>query len=207
MASPWTPTLSTFDMLKFFLLFFAIQGVLFTLELMRPVRRLLIEPFTAGLAGLSAWIVGLFDSGVQSSGIVLHHVPRDFAVSIEAGCNGVEAMIVLAAAVLAFPASWKHKVYGLLLGFAAIQVLNLVRIISLFYLGQWNYDVFQWAHLYLWQALIMLDALIFWLVWIRMLPRSQKALFSGSGAAAEPGNNKAARVSQTQSSRKKRRKK
>ena len=30
--------------------------------------------------------------------------PANFAVSIEAGCNGVEATIVLAAAILAFPA-------------------------------------------------------------------------------------------------------
>jgi hypothetical protein len=43
-------------------------------------------------------------------------------------------------------------------------------VISLFYLGQWNRDVFEWAHLYVWQALIMLDVLIVWLVWVRMLP-------------------------------------
>jgi len=176
-------------MLKFFVLFFAIQGVLFTLELWHPVRRAVIEPFTAGLAGLSAWIVGLFDSGVVSSGIILYHVPNDFAVSIEAGCNGVEAMIILAAAILAFPASWKHKLIGLVLGFVAIQSLNLVRIVSLFYLGQWDYQIFQWTHLYLWQALIMLDALIFWLVWIRLLPRPQKAASflaaSSSGAVVQ----------------------
>jgi hypothetical protein len=29
---------------------------------------------------------------------------------------------------------------------------------------------FEWAHLYLWQALIMLDALIVWMLWIRALP-------------------------------------
>ncbi len=127
---------------------------------------------------LSAWIIGLFDSGVVSSGIVLTHVPNNFAVRIEAGCNGVEAMIILIAAILAFPASWKHKAIGLVLGFAAIQFLNLVRIISLFYIGQWNHAVFEWSHLYLWQALILLDALIFWLVWVRMLPRETKSPFA-----------------------------
>ena len=52
-----------------------------------------------------------------------------------------------------------------------MQGLNIVRVISLFYLGQWNCDVFEWAHLYVWQALIMLDVLIVWLVWVRTLPR------------------------------------
>jgi exosortase H (IPTLxxWG-CTERM-specific) len=157
-------------MLRFFLLFLSIQAVLFVLELWQPVREAVIIPFTAGLAALSAWLVGLFDDGVVASGIVLTHVPNNFAVRIEAGCNGVEAMIILIAAILAFPASWKHKVMGLTLGFVAIQALNLARIISLFYIGQWNYAVFEWSHLYLWQALILLDALIFWLVWVRMLP-------------------------------------
>jgi hypothetical protein len=31
--------------------------------------------------------------------------------------------------------------------------------------------VFEWAHLYVWQALIMLDVLVVWLIWVRTLPR------------------------------------
>ena len=56
-------------------------------------------------------------------------------------------------------------------GILAVQGLNVVRVISLFYLGQWNYQVFEWAHLYVWQALIMLDVLVVWLIWVRTLPR------------------------------------
>jgi hypothetical protein len=29
--------------------------------------------------------------------------------------------------------------------------------------------VFEFAHLYLWQALIMLDVLVVWLLWVRYL--------------------------------------
>jgi exosortase H (IPTLxxWG-CTERM-specific) len=69
----------------------------------------------------------------------------------------------------AFPSGWKHKLIGLGAGFVAIQVLNVLRVISLFYLGQWNMDIFNFAHTYLWQALIMLDVLAVWLIWIRAL--------------------------------------
>jgi hypothetical protein len=31
--------------------------------------------------------------------------------------------------------------------------------------------VFEWAHQYVWQALIMLDVLIVWLIWVRRIPR------------------------------------
>ena len=48
---------------------------------------------------------------------------------------------------------------GIVAGLAAVQALNVVRVVSLFYLGQWDTSAFEWAHLYLWQALIMLDVL------------------------------------------------
>jgi len=77
--------------------------------------------------------------------------------------------------MLAFPAPWRHKLAGLGIGIAAVQGLNIVRVISLFYLGQWNRDVFEWAHLYVWQALIMLDVLIVWLIWVRTLTSMHRA--------------------------------
>jgi exosortase H (IPTLxxWG-CTERM-specific) len=94
-----------------------------------------------------------------------------FAVSIEAGCNGVEASIVLVAGVLAFPANWRQRTAAITLGFLAIQLLNILRIVSLFYLGQWNYDVFEWTHLYLWPVLIMLDVLLVFALYLRWLSR------------------------------------
>lgn len=126
----------------------------------------------------------LFDSNVIAYGKILQSTSNGFAVSIEAGCNGIEAAIVLIAAMLAFPAPWKHRVIGILSGLLAVQLLNVVRVISLFYLGQWSLEVFNWAHLYLWQALIMLDVLIVWLVWIRMLP----APSSSSGTPPPPAD-------------------
>jgi len=158
-------------MLRFFLIFLVIQGVLFTTEMLQPVQNLVVIPFTEGVAAVSAWLVLLFDPNVVSEGIVLRDVTNGFAVAIQAGCNGVEATIVLVAAMLAFPSPWKHKLGGILIGFLLVQALNLVRIISLFYIGQWNMQVFEWMHLYLWQALIMLDVLIIFLVWLRYLPR------------------------------------
>mgnify|MGYP003693538809 CR=1 FL=1 len=63
-----------------------------------------------------------------------------------------------------------------------MQGLNIVRVISLFYLGQWNMQVFEWAHLYVWQALIMLDVLVVWLVWVA----PAAAVTAGSGRPGGP---------------------
>ncbi|MCC7325258.1 MAG: exosortase H [Burkholderiales bacterium] len=158
-------------MARFFVLFIVLLAILFGLELTPWGQRLVVVPWTNALAAIATSIVTLFDANVVASGKVIRSVGNGFAVSIEAGCNGVEATLVLFAAILAFPAPWKHKVLGLLIGTLAVQLLNIVRVISLFYIGQWNFDVFEWAHLYAWQALIMLDVLVVWLIWVRRVPR------------------------------------
>jgi exosortase H (IPTLxxWG-CTERM-specific) len=162
-------------MFRFITLFLLYLCVLFALEVLQTVDAHVILPFTAAIAKVSVWIVGHFDPNAVSFGKVLQSTSNGFAISIERGCNGVEAVIILVSAMLAFPAPWKNRLAGIALGFVAIQALNLVRIISLFYLGQWNRTWFEWFHLYLWQALIVLDALVAFLVWLRYLPREPAA--------------------------------
>ena len=161
-------------MLRFMLLFLAILAVLFAAELLQPVDRHVIVPFTSAIAQVCVWIVHTFDPHAIAYGKILQSTSDGFAISIERGCNGVEAVIILVAAMLAFPAPWKHKLAGIGVGFVAIQAMNLLRIISLFYLGQWNRTWFDWFHLYLWQALIVLDALVVFLFWLRWLPREAR---------------------------------
>lgn len=168
-------------MLRFFLIFLLIQGSLFVAELTKPVQEAFVTPFTEGIAAISAWLVKLFDSSVISQGIVIRNMDNGFAVAIQAGCNGVEATIVLIAAMVAFPSPWRWKLIGISVGFLAIQFMNLLRIITLFYLGQWNQTAFEWAHLYIWQALIMLDVLLVFLIWLRLLPK-----VSGDPLAPQP---------------------
>ena len=157
-------------MARLLILFVVVLVGLFAAELTPPVQRAVVLPWTAGLTQLSAALITLFDPQVAAFGKVLQSRANGFAVSIEAGCNGIEAALVLVAAMLAFPATWKQRAIGIASGLAAVQALNVVRVVSLFYLGQWSPRAFEWSHLYLWQALIMLDVLIVWLMWIRMLP-------------------------------------
>jgi len=163
-------------MLRFFLGFLLLQALLFGLELTPWVQQWFVIPWTDTLATISAGLVKVFDPTVIAEGNVLRSAHNGFAVAIEAGCNGVEATIVLVAAMLAFPAPWKRKLLGLAIGIVAVQGLNVVRVISLFYLGQWSFDLFEFAHQYVWQALIMLDVLVVWLLWVRTLPRAAPAL-------------------------------
>jgi exosortase H (IPTLxxWG-CTERM-specific) len=162
-------------MIRFLLLFVLIMGVLFGAQLTPWGQTHFVEPWTTSLATICQKIVAAFDPNVTAVGKILRSTTNGFAVSIEAGCNGVEATIVLLAAILAFPAPWKYKLIGFIAGVFAVQGLNIIRVISLFYLGQWSMKWFEWAHLYVWQALIMLDVLIVFLIWIRRVPLEPRA--------------------------------
>lgn len=158
-------------MVRFFFLFVFLLLALFGFRITNFARDHVTLPFTAVLADVSGWLITLFDPNVVAEGIIIRSLTNGFAVGIAPGCDGIEAVIILVAAVMAFPAPWKHKIVGVVIGFFAIQALNLVRIISLFYMGQYSQVMFDWFHLYLWQALIVLDALAVWLIWLRYLPR------------------------------------
>ena len=91
-------------MIRFFIAFVVLQAVLFGAELTPWAQRFFVVPWTNALAAISAGLVTLVDPDVVALGKILRSTRNGFAVSIEAGCNGVEATIVLLAAVLAFPA-------------------------------------------------------------------------------------------------------
>ncbi len=166
-------------MTKFLIIFLVTLLTLFSVEMLTPVQHGVIQPFTTSLATLSSLLILPFDDGVISQGRILRDVATGFAVSIESGCNGVEAAIVLIAGVLAFPARWQQKLIAIALGFIAIQALNILRIVSLFYLGQWNYTVFEWTHLYFWPVLIMIDVLVVFAIYLKWLASVEpKALTS-----------------------------
>ena len=163
-------------MAKFLLIFCSVLAVLFAIEMLNPVQEAVIHPFTAVLADVSTAVILPFDDTVIAQGRILRDATTGFAVSIEAGCNGVEAAIVLIAGIVAFPASIQHKAVAILAGFLFVQALNIVRIISLFYLGQWNYTVFEWFHLYLWPVLIMLDVLVVFAIYLQWLGKRHPEL-------------------------------
>src|SRR5436305_1539405 len=122
-----------------------------------------IEPLTGGIARVSGAVLNVLGQKVTMTGTVIRS-PR-FAVNIRNGCNGVEAMLIFLAAVLAFPASWKSRLAGLGLGIAAIQVVNLIRVVVLFLTGVYFPKIFDTSHTVIWQTIVILFGVMLWIFW------------------------------------------
>lgn len=89
-----------------------------------------------------------------------------FSITIKRGCDAFEPSWLFCAAVLAFPASWRRRLSGMAIGVAVILALNLIRIVSLYYVGLHLPGFFETIHLEVWPVIFMLVALLLWLNWI-----------------------------------------
>jgi exosortase H (IPTLxxWG-CTERM-specific) len=164
---------------RFVLLFGVSLAVLFGLLLAPPTEPAVIR-FTRGLVTVSAALIRLFGGHAVAIGDLLENPGTHFAIQMAYGCNGAHVTILLWAAVLAFPASWMQKAKGLAAGTAAIHAVNLIRFISLFYVGQYNRAWFDFAHLYLWESLMMLDTLVIFWTWAYFVRKSAAAKHANS---------------------------
>jgi exosortase/archaeosortase family protein len=77
--------------------------------------------------------------------------------------------------VLAFPASWAARGIGVGLGLVAIQAINLVRVVSLFWIGRHYPAVFQASHGLVWQSIVVLCGVVLFFVWAGRVPRPAPA--------------------------------
>ncbi len=116
--------------------------------------------FSAKAAGL---LLSLFGSAVRVSNDLL--TGNGISVRVSKGCDGLTASVIFVAAVAAFRASWKAKVLGATVGFAAIQILNVLRVVALFLTLAYFPHYFEDMHIYVMQALVIAFGVVLWFVW------------------------------------------
>lgn len=149
--------------IRFLCLFLTILGLSFTVVALRPINDAVVVPFTAVVARISGFVLGIFGEQAVVTGCVVSS-PR-FAVTIYNGCNGLITSLIFISGVLAFPARWPAKVIGVVGGLLAIQLINLIRIVCLFYIGVFLPQYFDDAHIFIWQSLVVLFGISLWIVW------------------------------------------
>jgi exosortase H (IPTLxxWG-CTERM-specific) len=148
---------------RFLVLFVGFLVFVFAVVALRPVDEALVVPYTGLIARLAGAILSLLGEDTVVRGCEIAS-PR-FTVVVYNGCNGVVTSLIFAAAVLAYPATWRARLAGLLAGLVAIQVVNQVRIVSLFYVGVFLPRYFNEAHVLVWQSIVILSGVSLWLLW------------------------------------------
>jgi exosortase/archaeosortase family protein len=101
--------------------YFPYQGVL---ALLRAV-------YLALYAHLAGAAIRIFDPTVQVHGT---HIVGRTAFEFAMNCDAMDVTLLFAAAVFAFPASWRRRLVGFGCAMAGIAVLNVSRVVVLYLL-------------------------------------------------------------------------
>lgn len=130
-----------------------------------PISRSVQGPLERFLAFMTGSFLGWFNPTVSIRGTTISI--EGFTANIVPACTGLFTMTIYVAAVLAYPCTFKRKGQGILIGVLGILALNWVRINSLLLIGAYWNAVFDFAHLVIWQSLIVFFAAFLWLFWVQ----------------------------------------
>lgn len=130
-----------------------------------------LDGFQRFIASATGFLVNLLGGNVSVYGNSVFS--SSFSMYVVAQCTGVAPMIIFLAAVLAYPSRIRDKAIGMALGLLALFVLNLIRMFSLFHIGSAFPSFLHTAHFLLWQSLIILAALTFWILWVGRLAHAR----------------------------------
>jgi len=148
---------------KFLALFLTLLALAFSVLSLQAVDAAVVAPYTGAVASAAGAVLSLLGEDVAVRGFEI--VSPRFSVAVYNGCNGLVTGVIFASAVVAFPATWRARMIGLLTGLVALQVVNQVRIVSLFYVGVFLPRFFNEAHILVWQSVVILSGVCLWLLW------------------------------------------
>lgn len=128
--------------------------------------------YTQGVVLVTAEILTALHIEASCVGSIIH-LPS-ISLDVRFGCNGLEAVMIYSIAVLAFPATWRRKVYGIVGGFLIIQVVNIVRIVGLAYAAVNFRSIFEYIHIYVAQGIMIAIALGTFFLYLAFLKNNEK---------------------------------
>ena len=146
------------------------------------IDRHVVVPLTVAITQVSSVLLSLLGMPNTPTDTVITG-ENGFAINILNGCNGIYVSAIVLSAILAFPSTLKEKLIGLAIGIPGIQAINLVRIITLYFIALHRPDLFEQYHIYVWQSIVIILSMGIWLFWAEALVASPARLGNGSGEA------------------------
>ena len=150
-------------LVKAYVIFFACVFSFYTLLRTSILRDYVAEPLAVAFTAVGGFVLNLLSFRATATGTMLR--VEGFAAQIDDVCTGIFVVAIYLSAVLAYPSRAREKLKGLLLGASTILILNLIRVVSLMYIGRYFPEFFETAHLLVWQSLIIFSALLVWIYW------------------------------------------
>jgi len=136
-------------------------GIVYLMLRTNPV----LDPFLEFNAGIVSAALSLFGVSSEVSGATV--ISSMFSFYVIAECTSLLFTGIFISAVLAWPATKKRKLNGIAIGVAGLFLLNLIRMITLFYIGSSMEGLFDIIHFFVWPIVMVVVTIGLWLFWTK----------------------------------------
>jgi exosortase/archaeosortase family protein len=124
------------------------------------------EPIVSAQANITSFFLNLFGADTISNVTVISSATTNSSINIKGGCDGLEATALLLCAVSVFPIAFKYKVPGLFMGFLGLFVLNIFRLVGLFYAKTYaSQTTFDLLHEQGGFVIFTALSIVIWMIW------------------------------------------
>lgn len=120
-----------------------------------------------GLVLPCAAIINFLHSGEHVVGVRNILSANGVALEVVRGCDGAGTIFLLTAAVISFSASFKAKIFGLLSGITLLVIINLMRIVGLYFVMAYHKPWFAPIHTYFAPSFIIIVCCLFFAGWVQ----------------------------------------
>ena len=127
----------------------------------------ILKPFLAFNAVLASSMLNLFGASTEVSGALIATDDSSFLVIAE--CTSIIPTGVFVATMLAWPSRPLLKIAGICFGSVVFFVINMGRIISLYYIADVSPDLLDLFHFYVWGVLTVVAIAVVWLSWVKLV--------------------------------------
>jgi exosortase family protein XrtF len=86
-------------------------------------------------------------------------------------CNGLSLFALFISFIIAYPGSWKHKLWFIPVGITLIHTMNIIRITFLCIIVLKKPEWLEFNHTYLWQVFMYGFVFLLWFTWIKKFSR------------------------------------
>jgi exosortase/archaeosortase family protein len=124
----------------------------------------------------------VFGLNMKSESVNIMRFENNKALMVAETCSGLKQFFQVAVLFLLYPGPWRHKIWFIPLGFAAIHLTNIFRVL---FLSLWMaYDVPNWnfAHDWIMRPMYYVVIFLLWYIWNesrRKLERNRENEVSG----------------------------
>ncbi len=157
------------SILKFWLAFAGIMLLFYVVAIQPFYIHNIQEPVGVFFAHLSSGVLNLLGQGTTANGMAVSS--DDYSLLIQKGCDAIAPIMLVVTGVLLFPADRRKKMVGIGIGILSLLLLNLFRIITLYFVGVHAPDYFEFMHVEFWQVVFIGLAILYFFYWLSWVTR------------------------------------